>query len=359
MIFRRGTALALASTLLAAVGAPAARADDEPEAEPPRPPSKARRALAVGAAFVPGAIVHGAGHWVIGDRKTAKRLLVLEGIGVGLAVAAGLPLGISGGADETLPALPLLVPATGLLITTMIADAWGAAGGARITGTPAPAQAIEVGAGYMFVGDPRVPFANLATADAAARVGLLRVGGAGWFGDGTWQTRGSLGVRVYGDRAATTTVDVSIAGAQERRHDQGLRVATLEAGALARIDLARIGPSMRGTFATLGAGFGAERIRYMSTLAADTSSLFNGHIGWGFVLGDGRARALETELYYDHRRDTLAGGLTVPVPSNGFVGYVGVVSTAWRDRWGFSARLDVGSAYVFTLSARMRLPELP
>src|SRR5205085_11983475 len=143
-----------------------------------------------------------------------------------------------------------------------------------------------------------------------------------------------------------------------RRRDQGLHIATFEGVVLAHIDLARIGPSLRGTFATLGTGLGVERVRFMANDVADNSSIFIGHIGWGFVLGDGPARALETELYYDHRRDTLAGGLTIPVPSNGFIGYLGAVTTAWRGRYGLSARLDVGSAYVFTLSARTRLPEL-
>jgi hypothetical protein len=374
MTFRRGATLALASMLLVILSTRAYAddasddaPDDAPDGAPapsPPPPSRARRVLAAGAAIVPGILVHGAGHWVAGDRKTAKRLLVLEGIGLGLAAAAGLPLGISGGAEETLPALPLLVPATGHLLTTVIADAWGAAGGARITGTPAPTQALDAGAGYTFLGDPRVPFANLATADATAWFGPLRAGASGWLGHGTWQARASFGVRLYGPRVGVastdvTTIDVIVAGAEEHRRDEGLRIATLEGGATARIDLARIGPSLRGTFATLGAGVGVERIRFMANAVADNSSLFTGRIGWGFVLGDGRARALETELYYDHRRDTLAGGLTIPVPSNGFVGYLGAVTTAWRGRYGLSARLDVGSAYVFTLSARTRLPELP
>ncbi|MBZ0234122.1 MAG: hypothetical protein K8M05_17460, partial [Deltaproteobacteria bacterium] len=147
--------------------------------------------------------------------------------------------------------------------------------------------------------------------------------------------------------------------AEERRADQGVRVATGEVGVSARFDLVNIGPSLRGTFATIGAGLGAERIRYTAAGAADTSGLFSAHVGWGFVLGDGVTRALETELYYEHRRDTLAGGLTPPIAYNGFIGYVGAVTTAWRGRYGVSARIDVGSAYVLSLAAHVRLPELP
>jgi hypothetical protein len=192
----------------------------------------------------------------------------------------------------------------------------------------------------------------------------VQAGVAGWLGDGTWQARLRAGVRVHGPRPGearddTTSVDVTAAATEERRGEQGLRVAGSEVGVLARIDLAHVGPTLRGTFATIGLGFGAERIRYTATGAVDTSGLFSGHIGWGFALGDGRARALEAELYYEHRRDTLAGGLTPPLAYNGFIGYVGAVTTAWRGRYGASARVDVGSAYVVSLAAHVRLPELP
>ncbi len=353
---------ALAMVAALALAPSTARAEESPAPAPA--PSRARRALAVGAALVPGVIVRGAGHWVAHDRRTAKRLLVLEGVGLGLAAAGGLPLGVSGGAGETLPGLVLLLPGAGLLFTTIAADAWGAAGGACLAGTPAPPSALDVALGYTFVGDPRVPFANLATADAVLRHGRATSGASGWFGDGTWRVRGALGARLRGPRPGQhlpdiSALDVEVSAAEERRADQGLRVATVEAGALARVDLARIGPSLRGTFATLGMGVGGERIRYTATAAADTSSLFTAHLGWGFVLGDGRARALEAELYYEHRRDTLAGGLTPPTSANGFVGYVGAAATAWRDRWGVSARVEVGSAYVLSFAARVRLPEMP
>lgn len=365
MLARWCRALALASTMLVA-GEGRARADAAAESLPttPRPLSRTKRVVATSAAILPGLIVRGAGHWAIGERRTAKRLLVLEGVGLGLAALGGLPLGISGGADETLPGLVLLFPAAGLLFTTVAADAWGAAGGACIAGTPSPPPALEVAAGYTFVGDPRVPFANLATLDAHAWRGPVRAGASGWLGDGTWRARFDGGFRLRGPRPGerpddTSAIDIVVAGAEERRTEQGLRVATGEVGAVARFDLVRIGPTLRGTFATIGMNVGGERIRYTASGVADTSSLFSGHVGWGFTLGDGRSRALETELYYEHRRDTLAGGLTLHLPYNGFVGYVGAVATGWRGRYGASARVDVGSAYVVSLAAHVRLRELP
>lgn len=352
--------------------APVAAARDEaddaaaaaPPADPlPPEPSRARRALAVGAAVVPGVIVRGAGHWVAHDRRTARRLLWIEGAGLALAATGGLPLGISGGAGETLPGLVLLVPGAGLLIGSLAADIWGAAGGAAIAGTPAPPPALDVGLGWTYIVDPRVPFAHLATAEAELRHRRVRGAASGWLGDETWRARGAGGVRLVGPRpgerrADTTALDVEVAVAEERRAAQGLRIATAEASGLLRVDLQRVGPSLRGTFASFGLGLGAERVRYRATAAADTSSLFIGHLGWGLALGDGRARALEVELYYQHRRDTLAGGLTPPTGANGFIGHVGAVATAWRAGWGATLRAEVGSAYVLSLAARVRLPEL-
>lgn len=359
---RRSCALALAASTILATSTLAHA--EQPE-DPP-PPTRARRALAAGAAIVPGVLVRGTGHWLVGERRTAKRLLVLEGVGLGLAALGGIPIGVTGGAEETLPGLVLLVPAVGLLFTSVAADVWGAAGGACIAGTPAPPPALDVAAGYTFVGDPHLPFANLATGAATVWRGPAHVRVSGWLGDGTWQARAVAGWRVHGPRPGerphdTSALDVTAAAAEERRADQGLRVATGEVGARARFDLARIGPSLRGTFATLGIDLGAERIRYTlgGTGASDTSGLFSGHVGWGFALGDGAERALETELYYEHRRDTLAGGLTPPLAYNGFIGYVGAVTTAWRGRTGVSLRVDVGSAYVVSLAAHVRLPELP
>jgi hypothetical protein len=41
---------------------------------------------------VPGAALHGAGVYMAGDRKTARRLLIAEGPGLCMMVAGGLPL---------------------------------------------------------------------------------------------------------------------------------------------------------------------------------------------------------------------------------------------------------------------------
>jgi hypothetical protein len=353
MFARRRAALVAAVSL--ALVAPA-RAD-----EPPASPGGARRALAAGAAIVPGVIVRGAGHWVAGERRTARRLLLIEGLGLGLVAAGGIPIGVSGGAGESMPGLALLLPGSALLFTSIAADVWGAAGGAAIAGQPLTPDVLTLSLGYTFVADPRTPFANLATAAAEARLGRVMLGASGWFGDHTRRARATTGYRLLGPvpgQRGHDALDLSVAVAHEARTAHGYAVTTAEAAMHGRLDLAHVGPSLRGSFVAFGLGLGTELIDYDAAGVTDTSGLVTGHFGWGFVLGDGHARALEAELYYEHRRDTLAGGVTLPTPGNGFVGYFGGTVTAWRERWGLTATVDAGSAWIVALAARVRLPEV-
>lgn len=362
MDVRRRGALAAVLALALAVP-PSARADPPP----PPPPSKARRALAITAAVVPGIVVRGAGHWTVRDRRAARRLLILEGIGLGLAVAGGAPIALSAAAGETMPGLALVVPGVGLFVGSFAADIWGAAGGAAIAGAPLPADELQLALGTTIVADPRVPFEALATAAVDARRGRAIGGVSGWLGDGTWQVGVTGAARVVGPRpggaAPTdgTSLDLVLTAAEERRAAEDFSVTNFDAGVRARLDLFHVAPSLRGTFLRAGLGLGAERIRYplAAVAAADVSGIFTGHFAWGFTLGDGRRRALEAEVFYEHRRDRLAGGLTLPSTTNGFVGTFGASVAAWRDRWGLALDVEAGSAWVFSLAARHRMPELP
>lgn len=362
VVRRRG---ALAAVLALALAAPVTARADEPAPAAPPPPSTARRALAITAAVVPGIVVRGAGHWTVRDRRAARRLLIIEGIGLGLAAAGAVPIALTGAAGETMPGLAVLVPGAGLLVGSLAADIWGAAGGAAVAGPPLAPHALELALGTAVLADPRVPFETLATAAVDVRRGAALGGVSGWVGDGAWQVGVSGGARVYGPRpggpAPTdgTSLDLVLTAAEERRAAEDFTVTSFDAGVRARLDLFHVAPSLRGTFLRAGLGLGAERIRYPAVEVADVAGLFTGHFAWGFTLGDGRRHSLEAELIYEHRRDTLAGGVTLPSTTNGFIGYFGASATGWRDRWGASFDIEAGSAWVFSLTARYRMPELP
>ena len=302
------------------------------------------------ASVVPGVLLHGAGHWVAGDKKMGKRLLALQGIGMGLAALGGLSIGVSGGSEKTMPGIFLLMPGGGLVVLSWLADIYGTAGGARIHGKPDQGgYDMDVALGYAYVHDPQFAFSHLATMDAEARIRRSRTRFETMFGEGLWRGRFEGAVRVHDG------VDVMVAAADHRYRDDGFAATTLELAAEGRYELARIGAPLAGSFVTGQLGFGGERTRYdVPGMPVDWSTLFLGRFSFGVHLGDGGERHAEAEIYYDHRRDQLTGGLLVPSGANGFVGHVGVDATGYRGKWGLTGGVDVGSSWVVHLGLKYR-----
>src|SRR4051812_27157464 len=54
------------------------------------------RLLPAAAAAVPGLVIHGAGHFALGQPRTARNLLLMEGVGLGAFLAGGLTLAFTG-----------------------------------------------------------------------------------------------------------------------------------------------------------------------------------------------------------------------------------------------------------------------
>src|SRR5690606_2313699 len=113
-------------------------------------------------ALVPGVAVHGTGHWIGGDGATARQLLRLEGLGLGLVVTGGLPLALTGAARRlALPTIPLLLSGGGLLLAGWAGDVYGAAGGPRIAGAPRLVlPGLEARLGYLHVHDPQFAYGS-------------------------------------------------------------------------------------------------------------------------------------------------------------------------------------------------------
>ncbi len=320
------------------------------------------RALAVGAAIVPGAALHGAGHWVAGERTTARRLALVELAGLVLAGIGGAAIGVTGGAEEAMPLIAITIPGAGLLVTSWLADIYGAAGGSRIGGrAPTEPPRLEAELGYLYLHDPHFDAAHLATFAVDARQGPAVLGVSGWAGAGTWQARGEAGVRLVGAAPRRPGVDGThlelLGRATERRFDDdGFATRTFEVGARGRFDAGRIGRTLLGAFVTGAVGGGIEQIRYrVEGVGDDLETVFDGRFGFGVYLGDGGRRHAEAELSYSHRRDELAGGLLLPVGSNGFVGSVGVDAVAYLDGFGLCAGVEIGSSWLVQLGMRFRL----
>lgn len=329
-------------------------------AAPPAHAGKKRRALATAASIVPGVMVHGSGHWVAGDRRTARRLAIAEGIGLGMVVLGQLPLRLSGGAPEAAPGLVLLIPGGAVLLTSWFADIYGAAGGAAIggRGRRAPPR-FELETGALFLADPQTDTDYAATFGGSAWHENGHASVSAWVGAAAWDVSGDLGARLLGGSPGRPGRDAShldlVLGAGEQRFDdEGFRIASTEISARGRYDLARFAATLAGSFATLEAGLVHEHIRYRSAAGSiDRQTLLDARLGFGIYLG----ADAEIELYYDHRRDALAGALLLEVGTNGLLGHVGARVEAYRGRWGVGGSVEAGSAWVTRLSLIARLGE--
>ncbi|WP_428264289.1 hypothetical protein [Haliangium sp.] len=343
----------------ASASAPAATVvageDDEIEVEPDRGGDITPGVLPVLGALVPGVLVHGLGHRIGGDRRTASWLLRAEGVGLGVAVAAGIPLALTGANRRlALPAIPLVVGGLGSFLLGWTADIYGAAGGARVTGEPrldAPVLALR--AGYLYVHDPQFEYASVADFDARARVGPWSVAAAASLAldDDHQRARLGGGYRLWGprpDRASAdgTYFDLDAAVAMSHFGSDGFTTWTGEVFVHGRYDLARIGPSLRGAFADMGVGLALELADYDDG-DTDVGDLLLADFGFGVYLGRPEGAHGELRVGYDHRRDDFAGGLAVRGGGGGFAGSFsasGFVRVAGP--WGVSARFELGSAYV-------------
>lgn len=317
------------------------------------PPSQMRRLAAIGAAIVPGAIVRGAGSWVVGEKRAAKRVFWANAIGIGMLGTGGLAVGVSGGNEYFLPGVPLMLAGAALVFPTWFSDIAVAAGAHPLGGPQAVAPwTVELGTVVL-----RDPFRNTGLARVAGSVelGRLGLGGlvlAGAEGD-LWQAELGARWRIYGAAATGGAIEdgsrlvMRTTGRVRRDELDEVTLSTLDVELLARVDMDHIDPTFGGTFLEAAAGVGVERVGYPMD-RHDTDSLLLGHFAWGVYLG----YTGEVTVYYDHRRDSLAGGLPA-WRAAGFLGSVGAAAQLRVGaRWSVHPELQIGNAWIGTLAIR-------
>jgi hypothetical protein len=301
-----------------------------------------------------GFFVRGVGSWYVNDSRTAKRLAKLGAIALGTMVVGGVPVGATGGNPYLLvPFAPMLVLGTGMWVQTWAADIFNAAGVDQI-GQPVarPPWAIEGGLVYT-----RDAYRDRALFRGAARVssGRLEIGATAYVHD-TERTylAGdlSLGVRILGEEAHGHWIEdgsyLQVRGTARMRDDaeDRVQVATGELELAGRLDLYRVSNVLDGSFAEMSIGGGMERAAFET--ASEKGGLLLGRFAYGVYL----ARRGEAQVFYDHRRDSFAGGIAA-YRAAGFVGSVGAMADVRiTGRWGVHAELEIGSAWVTSLGLR-------
>jgi hypothetical protein len=324
----------------------------------------------VGAAIVPGLVLHGSGHVVMGDSRTGSRLLVLEGVGLGTLALGFVPTVLSGASRRLVgPGVALSVVGGGLFVISALADLYGVVAPPGGFGEPSrlpPVFQAEVG--YRYVYDPVFAYRNFVLYEIDYRAGWMRLHPSAWFAldDRTSRWRVPLGVRLIGPRPSPSpeSIDgsfVDIEAALTRHADLTDRfiITTGELSVLGRLDMRRFARSLTGSFAELGLGWATQSYHYdVKGASGDVGELLLGRVGYGMYVGwPGTARG-EVMLYYDHRHDDFAAGLKLPGIGSGVAGHFGLLARFFvSDHWGFAAEAVAGSAYVTGVSLLFRQGE--
>jgi hypothetical protein len=351
--------------------ATSSHAEPEPEPgdrSPPAPAPAKSRVLPTAAAVIPGVIVHGAGHFAADDASTAKNLLLMEGLGLGLFVSGGATIVLTGASRYFVgPAATATMLGFGLFSGSFLADIYGNVsrdGGAAQARLRGPAT-WETEVGYRRIQDDEFAYRDFVVEKLSRRIGRVRLSPSGWFslkGDSA-RYRAEGQYRLLGDVDEPqphdlSYLDVTLAFTHQRHSPEHFSKSSAELSLDARYDLGRLGPTLRGAFLELGTGYALGRIDYNLTgvtVPHDIEHLLLGRVGFGVTLRGQSAPGSEALVYYDHRHDDYVAGLKLSGIGSGVLGHFGLAA-----RWFFSSRVGValdaqaGSAYLAGASLLLR-----
>jgi hypothetical protein len=326
----------------------------------PGPSRPAFKVLPVVASVVPGLLFHGLGPLAAGDTRTAGRLFAMEGTGLGLLMASGVPIFLTGASRRLIGPLYAVALTGGALFSiSAMANLYSAVSPAFTPGVAAPSlPPLELDFGYQYVSDPNFDYGHFLALGATARLSLVRLEATARLAPGEGNTRVWLGgaYRLHGEperaRGNTdgTAVDLEVGAVYHRFPTEGFLVTGGEAGVRGRYAMARLSPRLEGSFAEASVGLAFQGYRFFGPVSEDAlhqQLLFT--FAYGVYLGRGGPLRGEALLYYDHRKDDYAGGLKAGAGVLGHFGVRGRVLLS--ERWGVSADVQAGSAYVARLSA--------
>jgi len=345
---------------------PVVKAQTIPGAKPvakvrPDPPDAGRRTAAAALAIVPGVLVPGGGHLLLGDSAGARKMLLLKGTGLATFFAGFLPILYSNASDKVMHAsYPVAIGGFGLFAIATLGDLYGACFSGRPPGrAPAFTPDLELEQHWMHVADDQFGYDHFWHVGLTGRVEGARLRGDFFHSPTDGNTRMVLEAawRFFGarpQRARTTMRDGSFLelSAALTRHAfpaQRFTVNTPELFLLGRLDLRRLAPSLAGSFAEMGVGLGIEFTDFVDVGGGpDRAQLLLFQVAYGLYLGSG-VRAGEAKLFYNHRHDDWAGGM------QGVLGYFGVSGRVNFSRnWGLDAVVERGSATRIMLGAVFR-----
>lgn len=326
--------------------------------------------LPTAAAVFPGVLLHGTGLWLAGDADAAYDLARVQAIGLVAGTAGFLGVYGTGASQKTIAALyPLTLVGTAAFVMPWFADIYGASVGGRKADADLALAPVEARAGFAHIYDPVFEYQNFGVVSADLRVEPVTLTPQAWFAidDDNQRLRLQADVRLFGPRAGGgprpadgSYVDLETAATYHRFGTDGFETLTVEAAAAGRYDLRRISASLRGSFAELAVGLGAQTVDHHTSptgFGHTLDGLLLMRTAFGVYLGS-EGRYGEAKLYYDHRHDDFAAGSGLGTRVDGIVGHVGLDAFYYPfARWGAFADIQAGSAYLGLIGVTYRYGE--
>ena len=318
-----------------------------------------RIALDAALAAVPGFVAPGLSNYLTGDRKTGRQLLAISAAGAGTLFAGGtLLLFTRASRHVSFVGLPAVMVGAGTIVLAWLAGIYASATRGRPPENETWVRTSEnetwvrtswVGVGYAYVHDPQFAYAQLGVITARAELGALRVRPSLWWAldADNQRVRVPLSYPVWWDGAIELRVE--LAATHHRFAEDLFSTNLIEATLNTRAELAGLSPGLGGAFATLSVGYGLQRTSFdVADTPAQNSGMTLGGFGFGVYLG----RNTELELYYNHRRDGFAGGISPResgrgAQGSGFLGHVGArLALPMTQTWSLIADTQLGSAWL-------------
>jgi hypothetical protein len=277
---------------------------------------------------------------------------VTGGIGLATVLGSGVGLALTGASGKTVAPLAIgTVFGFGTLLSSVLADLFGVVAHGSARARPAPPPRLQAELGFRYVYDPTFAYRAFAATRLEARWGRLRLAPAAWVAldDDNQRLELPFGWRLRDDGASHLELGAGLV--HHRYGSEAFSTTTGEIFVAGRLDMARLAPALRGSFAELGCGVALGLVRHHD-LTTEPTDLLLASAAFGLYLGDGRG---EVSLTYDHRHDGYAAGLKMPGLGSGPAGHFGVRGrvSIWK-QWGVLVEGQVGSAYVVGLSAVYR-----
>lgn len=295
-----------------------------------------------------------------GDAPTAKRLFALEGTGLGLIALGGVPIVFTGASRRTIaPLYAVTLAGFSVFGVSALANLYAVTSPAFDPGVPASSlPPLELEMGYQYVSDPSFDYGHFVSLGALARLDTVKLEATARLSPGEGNTQVRLGgaYRLLGEPEGArrgsdgTALDAELYGLFHRYPTEGFTVAGAEVGLRGRYAMARVSPSLAGSFAEASIGTSLQGYSYPGAVSEgnlDEQLLFT--FGYGVWLGRGGPVRGDALLYYDHRKDGFAGGMRTR--GGGVVGSFGLRGRALlTNDWGVAAEVQAGGAIVGRLS---------